>query len=113
MEGVGDLTNNIHNLFSLSFASQFKLNLVRWFVALRNAEFVGVCKCSNEHGLQRKAQDLSSESVQGASLSLKSVDDVHGSDGLSASMLGVSDSISDDVLQENLQDSTGLLVDQS
>ena len=56
---------------------------------------------------------LSSESVQGASLSLESVDDVKGSHSLSASVLSVGDSVTDNVLKEHLEHSTGLLVDQS
>lgn len=41
------------------------------------------------------------------------VDDVHGRDGLPAGVLGVGDRVTDDVLQEDLEDTTGLLVDQS
>ena len=56
---------------------------------------------------------LTSESVKSLSLSLESVDDIHGGDSLSAGMLGVGDSISDDILKEHLEDSTGLFVDQT
>ena len=49
---------------------------------------------------------LTSESVQGLSLTLQGVHDVHGSDGLSAGVLSVSDRITNDVLKEHLQDST-------
>lgn len=56
---------------------------------------------------------LTSESVQGTSLPLQSVDDVHGCDGLPLGVLGVGDCISDDVLEEHLQDSSGLLVDEA
>ena len=56
---------------------------------------------------------LSAEAVQGAALPLQSVDDVHGSDGLPLGVLGVGDGIPDDVLKEDLEDSTGLLVDES
>ena len=56
---------------------------------------------------------LTSESVQGASLTFQSVDNIHGGDSLPLGVLSVGDSISDHVLQENLQDSTGFLVDQS
>ena len=56
---------------------------------------------------------LSSEAVEGASLSLEGVDDIEGSDSLSAGVLGVGDSVSDDVLQEHLEDSSGLLVDEA
>ena len=56
---------------------------------------------------------LSTESVQGPSLSLQSVDDVHGCDGLPLGVLGVGDGITDDVLKENLEDTTGLFVDET
>ena len=56
---------------------------------------------------------LTSESVESTSLSLKSVDDVHSGNGLSASVFGVGDGVSDDVLEEHLEDTTGLLVDES
>ena len=56
---------------------------------------------------------LTSESVEGAALTLQSIDDVHGSDGLSLGVLSVGDGISDDVLKEDLEDSTGLLIDKT
>ena len=56
---------------------------------------------------------LTSESVQGSSLSLESIDDIHGSHGLPLGMFSVGDSISDDILQEDLEDSSGFFVDQS
>ena len=56
---------------------------------------------------------LTSESVQGASLPLESIDDIHGGDGLPLGVFGVGDGIPDDVLKENLEDSTGLLIDES
>ena len=61
----------------------------------------------------RWANILTSESVESTSLSLESVDDIHGSDGLPLGVLGVGDGISDNVLQEHLQNSTGLLIDES
>ena len=56
---------------------------------------------------------LTSKSIESPSLSLEGIDNVQGSDGLAASMLSVGDSITDDVLQEDLEDSTGLLIDQT
>ena len=58
-------------------------------------------------------ESLTSESVQGTSLPLEGVDNVHGGDGLPLGVLGVGDGIPDDVLKEDLEDSTGLLVDES
>ena len=45
-----------------------------------------------------------SEAVESPPLPLESVDDVHGSDSLPLSMLGVGHSVTDDVLQEYLQE---------
>jgi hypothetical protein len=41
------------------------------------------------------------------------MDNIKSSDSLSASMLSVSDSIADDVLEEDLEDTTGLFVDET
>ena len=60
-----------------------------------------------------EAKDLAAETVQGAALALERVDDIHGGDGLSASVLGVGHGITDDVLEEDLEDTAGLLVDQA
>merc|ERR1712038_1239091 len=56
---------------------------------------------------------LTSESVQGASLPLEGIDHIHGGDGLPLGVFGVGDGIPDDVLKEDLENSTGLLVDES
>ena len=44
---------------------------------------------------------------------LEDVHYIHGSDGLPFGMLGVGDDVTDDVLQENLEDTTGFLVDEA
>ena len=56
---------------------------------------------------------LTPEAVQGAALSLQSVHHVHGGDGLPLGVLGVGDGVTDDVLQEHLEHTAGLLVDQT
>ena len=56
---------------------------------------------------------LTSESVQSAALAFQSVDDIHGGDGLALGVLGVGDGITDDVLQEDLQHTAGLFVDET
>ena len=56
---------------------------------------------------------LRSESVQGASLPLERVHHVEGGDGLAAGVLRVGHSITDDVLQEHLEDTAGPLVDEA
>ena len=57
--------------------------------------------------------NLASESVQGAALTLESIDNIHSCHGLALGMLGVGDGITDNVLEENLEDTTSLLVDQA
>ena len=74
-------------------------------MAIKMARFV-VAVGSQEHF-------LTSESVQSTSLSLEGIDDIHGGDGLPLGVLGVGDGIPDDILKENLQDSSGLFVDES
>ena len=66
-----------------------------------------------EERKENKTESSAAESVESAALSLEGVDDVHGSDGLSLGVLGVSDGVTDDVLQEGLEDSAGLLVDEA
>ena len=63
--------------------------------------------------LPRGGDSLTAEAVQGAALALQSVDDVHGRHSLALGVLGVGHGITDDVLEEHLQDTTGLLVDQA
>ena len=46
-------------------------------------------------------------------MSLEGVDYVKGGDGLAAGVLGVGDRVTDDGLQERLEDSAGLLVDEA
>ena len=60
-----------------------------------------------------KRADLTSESVEGTSLPLEGIDDIHGGDSLPLGVFGVGDGITDDVLKEDLEDTTGLLVDQA
>ena len=54
---------------------------------------------------------LTTETVEGTALSLEGVDDVERGDGLALGVLGVGDGVTDDTLEEGLQDTTGLLVD--
>merc|ERR1712141_338338 len=63
--------------------------------------------------LSLKKYFLTSESVESTSLSLQSIDDVHGSDGLPLGVFSVSDSITDDIFQEDLEDTSGFFIDQA
>ncbi len=56
---------------------------------------------------------LSSKAVQGPALALQSIDNVEGCDSLTACMLSVCDCIPDDILEEDLQDSPSLLIDET
>ena len=56
---------------------------------------------------------LPAEAVEGLALALERVHDVHGRDGLAAGVLGVGHRVTDDVLEEDLEDTAGLLVDEA
>jgi hypothetical protein len=56
---------------------------------------------------------LTSETVKGLALTLESVDNIHSGDSLTTSVLGVGDRVTDNVLEENLEDSTSLFVDET
>merc|ERR1712129_86522 len=53
------------------------------------------------------------ESVEGTPLPLEGVDHVHGGDGLPLGVFGVGDGVADHVLEEDLEDAPGLLVDEA
>lgn len=53
---------------------------------------------------------LTTEPVEGASLALKGVDNIEGSDSLPLSVLSVGNSVADDTFQEGLENTTSLLV---
>ena len=60
-------------------------------------------------GLLRSA----SESVEGASLSLQSVDNIEGGDSLALGVLGVGHAVADDGFKEVSEDTAGLVVDSA
>ena len=55
--------------------------------------------------------DLTTETVQGTALALEGIDHVEGGDSLTLGVLGVGDGVTDDRLEEGLEDTAGLLVD--
>ena len=69
---------------------------------------IGKSGSRGDNGLCRS----SSETIDGSSLSLQGIDDVHGSDGLSPGVLSVGDGISDDSLEEALEDLSGVIIDE-
>nr|XP_029724609.1 histone H3.v1 [Aedes albopictus] len=60
-----------------------------------------------------KSKNLTSETVQSASLALQSVHNIHSGDGLALGMFSVGDGITDHVFQEHFEDATSFLVDQT
>lgn len=54
---------------------------------------------------------LATEAVEGAALSLERVHNVEGGDGLPLCVLSVSDCVTDDTLEEGLEDTASLFVD--
>lgn len=64
-------------------------------------------------GFRREAFRLTAEAVQCAALALQSVDDVHGGHRLALGVLGIGDSVADDVLQEHFENAARLLVDEA
>ena len=56
---------------------------------------------------------LTSETVKGLSLTLESVDNVHCYDSLTAGVLSVGYRITNDVLEEYLENTASLLIDKS
>ena len=55
---------------------------------------------------------LTSESVQGTSLAFQGIDHVHGCDGLPLGVLSVGDCVTDDILKEYLQNTSGFFIDE-
>ena len=60
-----------------------------------------------------RLRSLAAKSVQSPALPLQGIDNVHSSDSLPLSMLSVGDSISDDIFEENLKDTSGFFIDES
>ena len=58
-----------------------------------------------------KSSRLTTETVKGTALALESVDDIEGGDRLALGVLGVGNGVTDDTLEEGLEDTTCLLVD--
>ena len=63
-----------------------------------------------ERGRRRK---LTTKTVQGTTLPLQRIDNIHGSDRLSLGMFSIRDSISDDILQEYFQHTSSLFIDEA
>lgn len=68
------------------------------------------CKEDDTRSNGHRPSRLTTETVKGTALALESVDNVEGSDGLALGVLGVGDGITNNTLEEGLEDTTGLLV---
>jgi len=71
------------------------------------------CRSEGSHGNGGGVVDLSTKTIEGTALSLQRVNDVQRRDGLALGVFSVGDSITDDTLEEGLQNTTGLFVDHS
>ncbi|KAL4853699.1 histone H3 [Chlorella vulgaris] len=80
--------------------------------ALANLAAAWLSSSGAQH-MQQQQQHLCAKAVQGAALALECVDDVKSGDGLAAGMLGVGHSVTNHVLQEHLEHTAGLLVDEA
>ena len=63
--------------------------------------------------VDKESISLTAKTVEGAALTFQGIDDIHGGYGLSFGVLGVSHSVSDDVLKEDLENTSGFLVDEA
>ena len=62
---------------------------------------------------QERQVNLSTETVESSALSLESVDNVKSGDGLSLGVFGVGDGVTDDVLEEDLENTSSFLVHET
>ena len=67
---------------------------------------MSVTLTSNQH-------QSATKSIQSAPLALQSISHIHCCDGLPLGMLRVGDGVPDNVLQEDLDDTPGLFIDQA
>ncbi|KAM9312030.1 uncharacterized protein PAF06_009923 [Gastrophryne carolinensis] len=98
--------NNGEERYGVSKRDYTALCRKGWVALKRTVDFV-------LWGKKEQAGALASEAVESASLSLESIDDIHGGDCLALGVLGVGDSVADHILQEDFEHPTGLLVDEA
>ena len=58
-------------------------------------------------------EDLTTKTIEGATLALQSVNNIHGSDSLSFGVLGVGDGVTNHILQKYFENTTSLFVDET
>ncbi len=66
-----------------------------------------------DKALQLRLCSLSTKTVQGPSLTLEGIHNIHGRDSLAAGMLRVGDTVTDDIFQEYFQHTSSLLIDEA
>ena len=64
-----------------------------------------------KHSALLSTTRLTTETVEGAALALEGVDHIERGHGLALGVLGVGDGVTDDTLEEGLENTAGLLVD--
>ena len=72
-----------------------------------------MCWLLEEPVCVKKLRCLTTKAVQGATLTLQGIDNVHCGHGLALGMFGVGDGITDHILQEDLENPAGLLIDET
>merc|ERR1719209_945847 len=72
-------------------------------------------KQTSLHLLDHKCRlaKLSSKAIQGPALPLQGIHHIHGSHSLPLGMFGVGHGVTDDILQEHLENTPGLLIDET
>ena len=112
---VGYESRNTHEYFSFNICSSGALMkaFFGFFACTFRLKHTHTGCWSLTESLTEHTKCLAAEAVKGLSLAFQGVDNVHGSDGLSAGVFGVGDGITDDGFQEHLQDTTGFFVDQT
>jgi hypothetical protein len=81
-------------------------------VVIIRRQFIVVNDGVNNAGLYVCFFGLTTETVQSASLSLKSIDNIQSGDSLASGVFSVGDGVLDNRLQEGLKNASGLLVDE-
>jgi len=61
--------------------------------------------------IEKREVCLATETVEGTALALEGVDNIEGGDCLALGVFSIGDCITDDALEEGLEDTTGFFVD--
>ncbi len=61
--------------------------------------------------MKTNARRLTTETIESTALSFESIDNVEGGDGLALGVFSVGDGVTDNTLEEGLEDTAGFFVD--